>query len=66
MKLLKSYTHNKVSDIENKNIFKRTTARGIIIRDEEILLIYTKRYNDYSFPGGGVDSNEDLREGLLR
>lgn len=66
MKLLKSYTHNEVSDIKNKNIFKRTTARGIIIQNEEILLIYTKRYDDYSFPGGGVDAHEDLRQGLLR
>lgn len=66
MKLLKIYKHEEIKDIENLNIFKRITARGIILKGEEILLIYTRRYNDYSFPGGGVDVNEDLSQGLMR
>lgn len=66
MKLLRSYTHDDIADRELTNIHKRTTARGIIMNGDEILMIYTKRYNDYSFPGGGVDPDEAIEECLLR
>ncbi|MBE0450333.1 MAG: methyltransferase domain-containing protein [Clostridia bacterium] len=66
MKLIESYTHKDVADQKLTNIHKRTTARGIILNGDEILMIYTKRYNDYSFPGGGVDPEEAIEEGLLR
>jgi 8-oxo-dGTP pyrophosphatase MutT (NUDIX family) len=57
--------HNNVESIEG-NIFRRVAARGIILDGENILLMFTKRYNDYSFPGGGVDPHEDLITGLKR
>lgn len=66
MKILNKYVHEEVKLLQNPNILNRTTARGIIIDKEDILLIYTKRYDDYSFPGGGVDENEDLMQGLSR
>lgn len=68
MKILKKDIHESLKNmnIEDKKILKRITARGIIIDKEDILLIYTKRYNDYSFPGGGVDSEESIIEGLKR
>jgi ADP-ribose pyrophosphatase YjhB (NUDIX family) len=47
-------------------LYKRIAARGIIMNGDDILLIYTKRYNDYSFPGGGIDAGEDILEGLKR
>ncbi|OMF61316.1 NUDIX hydrolase [Paenibacillus sp. FSL R5-0766] len=50
----------------NGRIFERKAARGIIMRGSEILLLYTRRYNDYSFPGGGVEADEDLLRGLRR
>ncbi|MDN4079941.1 NUDIX domain-containing protein [Paenibacillus polymyxa] len=50
----------------NGRIYERKAARGIIMRGSEILLLYTRRYNDYSFPGGGVEANEDLLSGLIR
>jgi ADP-ribose pyrophosphatase YjhB (NUDIX family) len=31
-----------------------------------ILLLYTERYNDYSFPGGGLDDGEDNTQGMIR
>jgi ADP-ribose pyrophosphatase YjhB (NUDIX family) len=66
MELIKSYTHDDIVDSELTSIHKRITARGIIMNGDEILMIYTKRYNDYSFPGGGVDPDEAIEEGLLR
>jgi 8-oxo-dGTP pyrophosphatase MutT (NUDIX family) len=57
--------HKDVKNIDGR-IYERIAARGIILRGCEILLLYTKRYNDYSFPGGGVDPEEDLITGLKR
>lgn len=67
MKLLKKIIHPNLKDdyLEGK-IYKRITARGVLIRDDKVLLMYTKRYNDYTFPGGGIDSEEHLYEGLKR
>lgn len=31
-----------------------------------ILLLYTKRYEDFSLPGGGIDEGEDRLTGLAR
>jgi len=57
--------HRDLNTTEGRT-FERTSARGIILRGTKILLIYTKYYNDYSFPGGGVDPKEDLITGLKR
>ncbi|ABR47224.1 NUDIX hydrolase [Alkaliphilus metalliredigens QYMF] len=65
MKLIKKLIHRDVKKLEGR-IFERKAARGIILKDSNILLLYTKRYNDYSFPGGGVDPEEDLMTGLKR
>jgi len=65
LQLLKKMIHPDLASTEGRT-FPRTTARGIILQGENILLMYTKHYNDYSFPGGGVDSKENLLEGLKR
>jgi len=36
------------------------------MEENRILLLYTRRYNDYSFPGGGLEPDEDLLTGLYR
>ena len=66
MRLINKYIHESFTLAVDPVIFERTAARGIILDNENILLIYTKRYNDYSFPGGGVDDGEDIKEGLMR
>jgi ADP-ribose pyrophosphatase YjhB (NUDIX family) len=65
LKLLKKMIHKDVKTIEG-NIFERRAARGIVLKGSKVLLLYTERYNDYSFPGGGVDLQEDLITGLER
>jgi len=65
LRLIKKLIHKDVEKLDGR-IFKRRASRGIILKDSKILLLYTKRYNDYSFPGGGVDLNEDLITGLTR
>jgi 8-oxo-dGTP pyrophosphatase MutT (NUDIX family) len=65
MRLLKKIIHPSVQNI-SKIILKRKASRAIVLEGENILLLYTKRYNDFSFPGGGLDEGEDLILGLHR
>jgi 8-oxo-dGTP pyrophosphatase MutT (NUDIX family) len=65
MRLLKTTTHPDLPNLNGK-ILSRKAARGIILRNEDILLLYTERYHDYSLPGGGVDDGEELTQGLIR
>ncbi|MBD1581178.1 NUDIX hydrolase [Pseudoalteromonas sp. S16_S37] len=46
--------------------FTRHTARAIVLKGKDILLLYTARYDDYSLPGGGVDEHETIEQALLR
>ena len=71
MRLLKTGFHPEVSpaDISPTSQFtliERHAARGIVIKGDSILLLYTKRYHDYSLPGGGIDEGEDEIAGLIR
>ena len=70
MRLLKSTVHNDIAQLTANELttksFHRQAARGIIIKGEAILMLYTERYHDYSIPGGGVDEGEDIRQGLIR
>lgn len=66
MRLLNKAIHKDYDPSTNPVLYNRVAARGIIMNGDDILLIYTKRYNDYSFPGGGVDENEDIIDGLKR
>jgi len=36
------------------------------MKGEDILLLFTERYHDYSLPGGGIDEGEDKVAGLIR
>ncbi|CCQ09856.1 MutT/nudix family protein [Pseudoalteromonas luteoviolacea B = ATCC 29581] len=47
-------------------IKSRHTARAIIVNNKDILLVYTKRYNDFSLPGGGIDEGESVIDALKR
>ncbi|MCK5835602.1 MAG: NUDIX domain-containing protein [Lentisphaeria bacterium] len=66
MRLIRKYLHDDAKELANKSIFTRTAARAIVIDGEDLLLLYTKRYDDYSFPGGGVDPGEDITMGMIR
>lgn len=65
MKHLTTIMHPDVSAIDG-NLAERRAVRAIIQDGEDILLLYTQRYNDYSLPGGGVDDDEDLLDALRR
>lgn len=65
MRLLKSTVHSDIKDLSATTITRKAT-RAIVLRGQQILLLYTERYHDYSLPGGGVDEGEDLHNALER
>ena len=71
MRLLKMAFHPDISpeDItpaSKLTCIDRHAARGIVLKGDKILLLYTQRYHDYSLPGGGIDEGEDKVVGLIR
>ncbi len=45
----------------------RKTIRAIILNEEnQVLMLYSKRFNDYTFPGGGLKANENEEKALKR
>ncbi|MCV2403215.1 hypothetical protein OFY17_10025 [Marinomonas sp. C2222] len=58
MRLLKSSVHPSIESLDSPS-FLRLAARGIVIRGEDILMLYTQRYDDYTLPGGGIDEGEN-------
>ncbi|WP_157315029.1 NUDIX hydrolase [Chitinibacter sp. GC72] len=65
MELLTTLIHPGVTAIDGR-IANRRAVRAIIRDGDDILLLYTRRYDDYSLPGGGVDEGEDLAAALRR
>lgn len=65
MQLITELIHPELKSIQGR-VFRRHAARGIVLRNEQILLLFTERYNDFSFPGGGLDADEDIIVGLTR
>lgn len=47
-------------------IRNRPSARAVIIKDGKVGMIYSKKYNYYKFPGGGIEPNEDKMDALKR
>lgn len=66
MQLLKTHYHPDITTLENKTVFTRLATRAIATQGNNILLLYTERYEDYSLPGGGLDADEDRIKGMMR
>ena len=47
-------------------VFRRPSARAIIIKDSKIALVYSQKENYYKFPGGGIHEGEDKITALIR
>lgn len=39
-------------------VYRRPSARAIILKDGKVLLNYLSKYNCYEFPGGGIEAGE--------
>lgn len=65
MKLLHTINRQKGIDYEGKT-FLREAVRGIALRDEKLLMIYSSINGDYKFLGGGIEAGESHLEALQR
>ena len=52
--------------VNNGYICIRPSARGIIIRNNKVAMVYSKKYNYYEFPGGGIKNNETPVDAMIR
>jgi len=53
--------------IQSEIIKERKTVRAIITNDKhQVFLVYSKLFDDYTFPGGGVKENETNQCALIR
>lgn len=66
MLILKTHHHPDIKTLNDKSAFTRLATRSIAMKGDNILLMYTARYEDYSLPGGGLDPGEDKIEGMKR
>ena len=66
MRHLHTSVHSSIAHLDQVSIIKRDAARAIVVSGEDILLLYTERYHDYTLPGGGIDSGEDKLAALVR
>ncbi len=64
-KLSKIIVEDGIKDISAYN-WVRKAARGIIVQDNKVLMIYSHSYDDYTFPGGGVKRDESYQKALYR
>lgn len=45
----------------------RTTVRAVILNEKnQVLMVYSKHYDDYTFPGGGLKEEEHKEKALKR
>jgi len=64
MRLLFSIDTNDYD--KNGKMFIRPSSRAIIIKGSKILMVYSKKYNYYKFPGGGINDGETPIDALIR
>lgn len=57
-------------DLANYNsdgkVYSRPSVRAIIKREDKVLLVYSRKYGYYKFPGGGIEQGETDTEALVR
>ena len=66
MRHLRTHIHPDLGNLKKLTCFERVATRSICLRENDILLLFTERYQDYSLPGGGVDPGETVLEAFVR
>ena len=46
--------------------FTRNSARSIILRDRKVMMIFSRKYGYYKFPGGGIEAGESPVQVMIR
>ena len=68
MKLIKTITDKDILGTEGLSLAKpRLTARAIVKnKNNRYAVMYSKEFQLYSLPGGGVENGEDIEDALRR
>ena len=48
------------------NVYRRPSARAIILKDGKVLLNHVAKYDCYEFPGGGIEAGETPEDAMQR
>ena len=65
MQILTEIFRDPGLDIHGKTDY-RAAVRAVVMRGENLLMVYSPVNGDYKFPGGGVDDNENHEAALER
>lgn len=60
------FTIDKQNYDKNGTVGKRPSVRGIIIKDGNIAMMHSLKYDYYKLPGGGIESGEAYEDTLIR
>lgn len=44
----------------------RTAARGLVITETKIALLFVRKFNYYKLPGGGIELRENIEQAFIR
>ena len=47
-------------------VTRRPSVRGIIVRDGQLVMVHSLKYDYYKFPGGGIEADETHEQALIR
>ncbi len=50
----------------NSAVDTRVASRSVCIKDDKVLMVHNKADDAYSFPGGGVETEESLESACIR
>lgn len=53
-------------DSLNQEVRHRIASRALVIRGNKVAILYSKKYDFYLTPGGGVEEGETLEEACIR
>ena len=51
---------------EGGKAFSRPSARAVVIRNGRVAMVYSRKFQHYKFPGGGIEPGETRETALLR
>jgi 8-oxo-dGTP pyrophosphatase MutT (NUDIX family) len=59
--------HVRINNSEyNQEVRKKIASRAVIVRNHKVAMMYSKKYDFYMTPGGGVEDKETLVEACIR
>ncbi len=64
MRLL--FTIDKHDYPSEGEVFRRPSARAIIVKDGRLVMLYSQKHRYYKLPGGGIEPDESIVDAMMR